>query len=578
MDNKPLLKSQQLRSVAPEMDPLRIGMGWSAEDLGKAQIIIESTFGESHPGSRHLDTLVAAARKGVAGKGARPAEYYATDICDGQAQGHDGMNYSLVSRELIAALIETHIGATPFDGGVFLSSCDKGIPAVLEAIARMNIPSIFVPGGVMQAGKGMLTLEQLGSYSADFARGRITAADLEFAKHNACPGCGACSFMGTAGTMQVMGEALGLALPGSALIPAHIRMLSTVARKSGERAVEIALEGLRPSDILTKKAFENAIMVHAAIAGSSNSLLHIPTIAREAGIDLDAESFDAIHRRIPFLLDIRPSGRYPAEYFWYAGGVPAIMEEIRDHLHLDAMTVTGKTLGENLDEIKRTGHYAYCRIHLKPLGIRWREIIRPYDEPIQKEGAIAILKGNLAPDGCVVKHSAMDPAMRKCTLRARPFDSEEEALAAVLSGEIVPGDAVIIRYEGPRGSGMPEMFYTTEAIASDPQLRATVALITDGRFSGATRGPAIGHVSPEACEGGPIALVEEGDLIAIDVESRSISVVGIAGRKIAGTEVKKILSARRAKWQKPPRRFTKGVLALYTSCAASPMKGGYMEL
>jgi len=568
--------SQEMREKAPEMDPLRLGMGWKPDDLSKPQIIIESTYGQSHPGSAHLNGLVDSAYDAVAESGGKAARYFVTDICDGQAQGHDGMNYSLASREFIADMIEIQVKATPFDAGVFIASCDKAMPAHLEAIARLDMPSVVITGGVMKAGPDMLTLEQIGMYSAQYERGEITKEQFEAYKRNACPSCGACSFMGTAATMQVMAEALGLALPGTALMPAQSQELGIAAAKAGARAVELAKEGLKPSDILTMNAFENAIAVHAAIAGSGNALLHIPAIAHELGIEIPPELFDEIHRKVPYILNIRPSGLYPAEYFWYAGGVPAIMEEIKELLHLDAMTVTGKTLGENLEELKTTDYYKTCERYLETAGVKKSDIIKTVTEPIQEHGAIAILKGNLAPEGSVVKHSAVSKKMHKVILKARPFDSEEEALKAVLTGVVEPGDAVIIRYEGPKGSGMPEMFYTTEAIASDPVLSESVALITDGRFSGATRGPAIGHVSPEACEGGNIALVEEGDLIEVDIPARKLDIVGVAGRKMSEDEMERVLAERRKTWAKPKPRYTKGALGIYTKLAASPMKGGYM--
>lgn len=573
-----MLKSQKLREVAPEVDPLRIGMGWTTEDLKKSQIMVESTYGDSHPGSAHLDLLINEAEKAIREHNGKAAKYFTTDMCDGQAQGHDGMNYSLVSREYIADMIEIQAMATPFDAGVFIASCDKGLPGNLKALARLNMPSIVITGGIMAAGPNMLTLEQLGTYSARFERGEITEKELCFAKENACPSCGACSFMGTASTMQVTAEALGLTLPGSALLPATSPDLLTKAYETGVRAIELAKEGLLPSQILTEKAFENAIMVHAAIAGSSNSLLHIPAIAHEVGIELDADKFDEIHRRIPYILNIRPSGFYPGEYFYYAGGVPGIMEEIKEFLHLDVMTVTGKTLGENLEDLKRNGYYERCYAELEKRNLKKEDIIKTVVNPIQKQGALAILKGNLAPEGAVIKHSAVPKEMREAVLIARPFNSEEEAIKAVLTGEINPGDAVIIRYEGPKGSGMPEMFYTTEAIASDPRIAASTALITDGRFSGASRGPAIGHVSPEATEGGPIALVEEGDLIKISVSERKLSIIGVNNKELPEEEIEKILVERKKNWKKPEPRFNKGPLAVYTRFAVSPMKGGYIEV
>lgn len=572
-----MLISQEMRLKAPEMDSLRIGSGWKVEELSKPQIIVESSFGHSHPGSAHLDVLVEEACVGVNNKGGRPAKFFVTDMCDGQAQGHDGMNYSLASREFMANMIETHVEATPYDAGVFITSCDKAIPAHLMALARLDMPGVVVPGGVMAAGPNMLTLEQIGTYSAQYERGEITEEEFINVKHNACPSCGACSFMGTASTMQIMAEALGVTLPGTALMPAVSEDIKIAAKKAGEHALKLVEIGVKPSEIMTKKAFENAIMVHAAIAGSSNSLLHIPAIAHELGIEIEADLFDKIHKKVPYILNVRPSGSYPAAYFWYAGGVPAVMEEIKEFLHLDVMTVTGKTLGENLEELKKNGYYEECNKHLEALGIKKEDIIKSKDNPIQPQGAMAILKGNLAPEGAVVKHSAISKKLMNVVLKAKTYNCEEEAIKAVLTKEVKPGDAVFIRYEGPKGSGMPEMFYTTEAIASDPELVESIALITDGRYSGATRGPAIGHVSPEASEGGPIALVEDGDLIKIDIPGRLLQIVGVKGEEKTEKEIEEILKQRKAAWVKPLPRYTKGALGVYTKLAVSPMKGGYME-
>lgn len=569
--------SQEIRKIAPEMDPLRMGMGWKAEDLGKPQILIESTFGDSHPGSAHLLSLANGATEGVARASGKGARYFATDICDGMAQGHDGINYSLASRDMICSLCEIHANATPFDAGVFIASCDKSVPALLMAIGRINIPSIMVTGGVMQAGPNLLTLEQLGKYSAMYQRGEITEKELTYYKHNACPSCGACSFMGTASTMQIMAEALGLMLPGTALMPAMHPDLQQAAATAGQRAVELAKMGLRPRDFVTEESFENAILVHAAISGSTNSLLHLPAIAHEFGLSIDETTFDRLHRNAHYLLNIRPAGEWPAEYFYYAGGVPAIMEEIRDCLHLDVRTVTGKTLGENLQELKENGFYERCDSFLKKTGLQRRDVIRPFNEAFDTNGSIAILKGNLAPLGAVVKHTVVPKEMHKAVLRARPYNSEEEAIAAVLHHDVQPGDAVIIRYEGPKGSGMPEMFYTTEAIASDPLLGASIALITDGRFSGASKGPAIGHVSPEAAEGGPIALVEEGDLIEIDLHNRVLRLCGLHGEPKTEEEIQEALSQRREKLPPFHSKYQSGILKIFSQHAVSPMKGGYME-
>ncbi len=578
------LKSQEMRKLAPELDPLRIGTGWKPEDLSKPQIFIESTFGDSHPGSGHLDILVEEVRKGVAEAGGHGARYFCTDMCDGESQGTDGINFSLVSREMIANMIEIQASATPFDAGVYLASCDKGLPANLMGLLRVNIPSIVVTGGTMNAGPDMLTLEQLGMYSAKFQRGEIDENKLNWAKQNACPSCGACSFIGTASTMQIMAEALGLSLPGSALMPATSPDLLTFARQAGRQAVKLShMENMRPSDIVTMDSFENAILVHAAVSGSTNCLLHLPAIAHELGIEITGDTFDRLHRNARYLLDVRPAGRWPAECFYYAGGVPAIMEEIKHCLHLDVMTVTGKTLGENLDDLKKNGFYDRCRKWLDNFNKRYycsitkEDIIRPFDKAIGTDGSIAILRGNLAPEGAVIKHTACPKEMFTAVLRARPFDSEEECLDAVLKHKVEKGDAVFIRYEGPKGSGMPEMFYTSEAISSDKELGRSIALITDGRFSGASTGPVIGHCSPEAADGGPIALVEENDLIEIDVMGRKLNIVGVNGERKSPEEMDEILKERRKNWKPRKSKYQKGALRLFSEHAVSPMKGAYLD-
>lgn len=343
------------------------------------------------------------------------------------------------------------------------------------------------------------------------------------------------------------------------------------------------MEHMRPSDLVTKESFENAILVHAAISGSTNCLLHIPAIAHEFGIEITGDTFDRLHRNARYLLDVRPAGRWPAECFYYAGGVPAIMEEIKDHLHLNVMTVTGKTLGENLAELRENGFYEKCSGWLAKFNERYgtsiikEDIIRPYDKAIGTDGSIAVLRGNLAPEGAVIKHTACPKEMFHAVLRARPFDSEEECLDAVLKHKVQKGDAVFIRYEGPKGSGMPEMFYTSEAISSDKELGKSIALITDGRFSGASTGPVIGHCSPEAVDGGPIALVEEGDLIEIDVKERKLNIIGIAGERKSMEEIDAILKERRQNWKPREPKYKKGVLRLFSLHAASPMKGAYLE-
>ena len=594
-----MLKSQEVRKLAPEMDPLRMGMGWKVEDLAKPQILVESTFGDSHPGSAHLNRFVEEAVQGVHESGGKAARYFATDMCDGIAQGHDGINYSLPHRDAIVNLVEAQANATGFDGGIFIASCDKSMPAMLMSIGRLKeMSAIVITGGVMEAHmlpkryvvqdpacaiNELLTLEQIGKFDAWEKTGVIPTEQLEYYKHNACPSCGACSFMGTASTMQIMAEALGLMLPGTALMPATAPELAEAARQAGRQLMELVRQGIKAEDIVTMKSFENAIMVHAAISGSTNATMHLPAIAHEFGFTIDADTFDRMHRGAHYLLNIRPSGDWPAQYFYYAGGVPRVMEEIKSMLHLDVLTVTGKTLGENLEELKKNGFYEHCdqilREKTKALGltVSRTDIIHDFDHAKGTDGSIAILRGNLAPEGCVIKHTACPKNMFKATLRAKPYDSEEECIDAVLHGKVQPGDAVFIRYEGPRGSGMPEMFYTGEAICADPTLASSVALITDGRFSGASRGPVIGHVSPEAAAGGPIAFVEEGDLIEIDVEARRLEIVGIRGERKTAEEIDAALAERRKNWKGFTGRYRHGLLKLYAEHAVSAMKGAYME-
>ncbi len=593
------LKSQNVRKLSPEMDPLRRGMGWTSEDLEKPQVIVESTYGNSHPGSSHLNWFVEEAVRAVNENGGKAARYYATDMCDGMSQGHDGINYSLAHRDAIANLVEAQANATTFDGGVFVASCDKSMPAMLMSIGRLKeMSAIVITGGVMEAKvikpeyvendpsckiNELLTLEQIGKFSAQYERGEIPAEQFTYYKENACPSCGACSFMGTASTMQVMAEALGLMLPGTALMPATAPELKKAAYDAGKQLMQLICDGITAQDIVTMKSIENAIMVHAAISGSTNAVMHIPAIAHEFGFEIDADLFDKMHRGAHYLLNIRPAGDWPAQYFYYAGGVPRVMEEIKDMLHLDVMTVTGKTLGENLEELKNSGFYEHCDEILREKSqlfgreIKRTDIIADFNHPHGTDGSIAILRGNLAPEGAVIKHTACPREMFHARLRAKPYNSEEEAIEAILKGKIHAGDAVFIRYEGPRGSGMPEMFYTGEAICSDPELASSVALITDGRFSGASRGPVVGHVSPEAAAGGPIALVEEGDLIELDVAERKLAIVGIHGEEKSPEEIEHVLEERRKRWPGFTSKYKKGLLKLYAQHATSAMKGAYMD-
>lgn len=572
-----MLRSQKLREVNAQGDSLRLGAGWNIQDLAKPQVLVESVFGDSHPGSYHLDRLAEAAKIGVYEKGGKPGVFTVTDMCDGIAMAHDGMNYSLVSREIIAAMVEIHAMASPYDAMVLISSCDKSIPAHLIALARTDMPGLHVCGGSMMPGPGYMSSEKLYECGNQVLKGEMSREDLLYHQNHACPTCGACQFMGTASTMQVMSEALGMSLPGNALMPAVTNKITQTANRAGRQAMELLERGTRPSHILTREAFENAIMVHAAVSGSTNATLHLPAIARELGISLDPKVFDEIHRKIPVLVSLKTSGKWPTELLWYAGGVPAIMMEIRDFLHLDALTVTGKTVGENLADLEAGGFFRETTSFLANFGLTRGDIIHSVDKPYKPGGGLAVLTGSLAPEGAVVKHAAVDPKMHRHVGPARPFNSEEEAVAAILDGRVKPGDVVVIRYEGPQGAGMPEMLKTTEAIYTNPGLVATTALVTDGRFSGASRGPCIGHVSPEAAAGGPIALVEEGDLISIDIPNRSLEVVGVAGENKSPAEIAAVLGKRRARWQRPQDKAPKGILGLFSRLAASPMKGAYME-
>jgi len=571
-----LLRSQKIRKQGAEIDALRMGMDWTADDLDKMQIVIANTYGNGHPGSFHLDKYVDILKNELKKIEVMGSRMTTSDICDGIAQGHDGMNYSLVSREMIANMVEIQAMAAPYDGVALFSSCDKSVPAHLMSILRLDLPAIHIPGGSMAPGPDGLTLEMVGTYSADLKRGEITEEEFKQYQYTACPSCGACQFMGTASTMQLMAEALGLALPGAALIPSTSPALEEATKEAGHYLVNLVKEGIKPSEIVTRKSFENAIMIHAAIGGSTNALLHIPAIAHEFGIEIELDEFDKIHRKIPFIANIKTSGKYPTHYFWYAGGLPAVMKELKEHLHLDQMTVTGKTLAENLAELDKFSYLDYMESEA-PKNLP-DDVIYPASAPLNDEGSVAVLKGNLAPMGAVVKHSAVDPQMHQFKGRIKAYDTEEEALDAVLSGDIVSGDAVIIRYEGPKGSGMPEMFYTSEAIASDEVLNTSTALITDGRYSGATRGPAIGHVSPEAVDGGPIALVEDGDLIEIDIPGRKLNVIGLKGEEKSAAEIESVLAARKEKWVKPEFKFNSGTLGLYVRHAVPAAKGAYIGM
>ncbi len=537
----------ELKQAAPEMDALRLGMDWDQQELSMPQILVESTYGQSHPGSVHLDRLSDGVCDGLKYSGMKPSKMYVTDMCDGIAQGHDGMRYSLVSRELIAGMCDVHIKANAFDGAVFLSSCDKALPAHLIAMARGGVPAIHMPGGVMPSAEDGFTLEQIGTVHLAVQRAEMTREEFCGYQLKACPSQGACQFMGTAGTMQVISEALGLCLPYAALMPANTKYIQTMAKKSGYAVANLVKKGITVSDILTKKALHNALVLLAAVGGSTNAMIHLPAIAKAAGLQFDPKEVDRLNRIVPLVANTRPSGQYSTEQLWKAGGVPAVMRMVKEHLHLDVLTVTGKTLGENLEELHPMGQTIPSEDIIKPMG----------------QGSLAVLYGNVAPKGAVVKYAALDESQHHFCGTARVFYSEQEARQAIVDRTVQSGDILVLPFAGPKGLGMPEMFYTTEALASDEVLSKTTALITDGRFSGASRGPCIGHISPEAAEGGPIGKVRNGDRIEIDLKNRSIRVLE------EGFETRSITT--------PDRTPQMGILEIYQSMATSAMDGAYLQ-
>lgn len=566
------LESQKVRRISFEGDALRLAMDWSVEDLGLPQVLVETAAGSSHPSSYHLDELGAEAIKGVTQAGGKGAKYTTTDICDGVAQAHRGMSYPLATRDLIANMVEAHASATPFDAMVLSSAGDKAVPAHLMAIARQRLPAIHVPGGAMASGPRLRSNEELWNMKLHVDRKELELDEFLAFQRFACPGCGACQYMGTAATMQVMSEALGIALPWGALIPASMAEIRRMARAAGIQVVKLLESGITSEAILTKDAFENAITVHAAIGGSLNAVMHLIAIAQEAGIALSAAEFDEIHRRTPVLVDAKTAGRYPTELFWYAGGVPALMSELRDRLHLDAMTVTGRTLGENLAQLQDGQLQRHAAMFLGNYHLKPRDIIRPLAHPLYESGSTALLSGNLA-HGATVKSHAVADAMLTHRGPAKVFDREGDAVDAVLNGAVVAGDVVVVRYQGPRATGMPEMFFLSEIIASDPALGATTALVTDGRFSGASRGPCIGYAYPEALDGGPLALLEDGDIIDISIPDRTLNVVAAAN---GAPDIDAELDRRRAGWQRPSIRHT-GALGQYTALAQPALFGGAMR-
>src|SRR5262245_28135880 len=543
------LRSQRLREVNFQGDALRLGMNWTEEDLGKPQVLVESAYGMGHPGTFHFRGLIEEVSNGVFEAGGKPAEFVVSDICDGVVQATDGMSYSLISRDIMAAMIEIHALGHPHDAMVLISGNDKSVPAHHMAMARCDLPAIHVPGGTQLNAPNYVTSNEIWAMGAAVRRGELAPDELELAQRGACPTCGACQFMGSASTGQVLSEALGLALPGSALVPQPLTKLLRYARAAGKQVLRLIAEDLTPRRILTREAFENAIVIHAATGGSTNALLNLPPIAQEAGVEITIDDFDRIHQQVPVLANVKTTGRYPVDYFWYAGGVPAVMLELRDMLHLDCITVTGKTVGENLEEVEHSKFFMRERLgYLRNLRIDRDEIIRPRDDPFATDGGLAILRGNVAPDGAMMKTFSVPKEMHAHTGPARVFEDEADAIDALIERSIKPGDVLVIRYEGPRARGMPELYFAAAILSADEVLNKTTAMVTDGRYSGAMQGPCIGHVTPEALEGGPIALVEENDLIELNAPERRLAIVGIDGQPRPEEEVTEILEERRQRW------------------------------
>ena len=540
---------------APQRSLMR-ALGLTEEEMKKPLVGIVSSYNEIVPGHMNLDKITEAVKMGVAMAGGTPIVFPAIAVCDGIAMGHIGMKYSLVTRDLIADSTECMAMAHQFDALVCIPNCDKNVPGLLMAAARVNVPTVFVSGGPMLAGhvkgeKRSLSsmFEAVGSYAA----GTMTEEDVYDFECNACPTCGSCSGMYTANSMNCLTEVLGMGLKGNGTIPAVYSERLRLAKRAGMQAMELLKQNIRPRDIMTKEAFLNALTVDMALGCSTNSMLHLPAIAHEAGVELNPEMANAISEKTPNLCHLAPAGYHYIEELNEAGGVYAVMNELNKLglLHTECMTATGKTVGENIKG---------C-VNKNP------EIIRPVENPYSKTGGIAVLKGNLAPDTAVVKRSAVVPEMQVHEGPARVFDCEEDAIEAIRGGKIVAGDVVVIRYEGPKGGpGMREMLNPTSAIAG-MGLGSSVALITDGRFSGASRGASIGHVSPEAAEGGPIALVEEGDLIRINIPEHKLELA------VSDEE----LARRKAAWTPREPKVTTGYLKRYAKMVSSANKGAILE-
>ncbi|KKM11716.1 dihydroxy-acid dehydratase [Clostridiales bacterium PH28_bin88] len=531
-------------------------LGLLDEEMNGPMIGIVNSQNEVIPGHMHLDTIAEAVKAGVRLAGGTPLEFPTIAVCDGIAMNHAGMKYSLASRELIADSVEIMASAHPFDALVFIPNCDKVVPGMLMAAARLNIPSVFVSGGPMLTGRFQgkrVSVSSIFEAVGAVGAGKMTHEELAELEEEACPGCGSCAGMFTANSMNCMTEVLGMGLPGNGTVPAVHAARLRLAKRAGMQVMRLLEQDIKPLDIMTGAAFRNALTVDMALGCSTNTVLHLPAIAHEAGIKLDLDLVNQISRRTPHLCKLSPAGDHYLEDLHEAGGIPAVMAELAKHglLELGALTTTGKTVGDNIQG----------REIMRP------DIIRRFEDPYSPEGGLAILYGNLAPGGAVVKKAAVRPEMMVHQGPARVFDSEEEAIRAIMGRRIQPGDVVVIRYEGPKGGpGMREMLTPTAALAG-MGMDASVALITDGRFSGASRGASIGHVSPEAAAGGAIALVQEGDLIKIDIPRNSVELAVDAGE----------LECRRAAWQPPEPRVTKGYLARYIKLVTSANTGAVLE-
>jgi len=550
------LRSDSIK-VGVERAPHRAllkALGLTDSDINKPFIGIANSYTNVIPGHMHLRQVAEAVKAGIIGAGGVPFEFNTIGICDGIAMGHSGMRYSLPSRELIADSVEVMVQAHRFDGLVLVSNCDKITPGMLMAAARLNVPAIAVTGGSMLSGVykgGKAGTDSMFEAIGKVAAGKMSEEELKILEDNACPGCGSCNGMFTANTMACVTEALGMSLPGCATPPAVSAERLRIAKATGERAVNLVKENLSPRDIMSPKAFENAIMVDMALGGSTNTVLHVTAIANEAEVELPLATFDKLSKRVPHLCSMIPSGPYDMQELDEAGGIPAVMKRLGGLLHMDTVTVTGKTVKENI---------SFARIIND-------EVIRPVENPVHREGGIAVLTGSLAPNGAVVKAAGISPKMMVHEGPVKVFDCEEDAMRAILDKKICEGDVVVIRYEGPRGGpGMREMLSPTAAIAG-MGLSESVALVTDGRFSGATRGPCIGHVSPEAATGGPIALLRDGDIIEIDVPKRRLDV------KLSREE----LAERAKSWRPREPSIKTGYLVRYAQLVQPAHKGSVLR-